>query len=370
MNPNSERLTPRQFKFLVALHVLGTSLFYISGGLINNAQQDAWITFLCSSVIDLLLLTIFTSLGNLDPSKNIAQIAEKVLGKYLGGFYCLNMALYGLATAATLIWYINNFMNTFTVNIPTFYINLFFTLIVIITLISNLKVLGRLAELYFPVIISLITLIIILVIPKVNLEQLFPIGEHSWQTFLKGSFVNLSYIGMPLINLLAFYPHKIIATKNNPRSLYFSGYFYGIIFLFMLTFITILTVGSSTINSTHNSYTLTMLVNIQSLFQSSENILALIWFTTVFFKTIAYYYYGTIHLVQLLKVKDEKSLILATSLILLVYSLVIYRGSTYQAVWDGSTWITYAIVTVVILPLILLVVAKLKKVFTHQKSKI
>lgn len=367
MNQNLEQLTPRQFKFLVALHILGTSLISIPAGLISSAKQDAWIAFLIAIIADLAFLLLFTALGRLDPSQSIPQIAENLLGKWFGGFYCINMVLYGLSAASELVWYLSNFLKEFSAPIPTFYINFLFVLIISLTLTSGLKVLGRLTELCFPVIVAVIVLIFLSLLPSINLDQLFPIFDNPIKKIFKASLKSTTYIGAPCINLLAFYPYRITKQKN-PHWLYFTGYLYGSSLLLVIILLSILTIGNAASNVNNGTYVLTMLVNLKNILERSGGFLALIWFTTLFFKTITYYSYGIVHLAQLLKIKNEKSFSLALGLIILVYAPVVYRDNIQEAIWDTTTWSTYIIPVCLLLPLILLIVGKLKKTFTHQKG--
>ena len=369
MNQNSEALTPRQFKFLVALHILGSSLISIPAGLINNAQQDAWIAFLIAMIFDLVFLSIFITLGNLQPSHSIAQTAENILGKWLGGFYSLTMVFYGLISCCDLVWYLSNFLNAFIPTIPEFYIHCCFLLIIVLILSSNLTALGRLIELCFPIITTLIILISLILILDIKPLQILPVFDNPFPKILKASLQSTSYLGASCINLLAFYPYRI-STQKKPHRFFFIGYLYGSILLLLIIVLTILTIGTTAINANNSTYLFTMLVNIKNVFERSGGFLALIWFSTLFFKTITYYSYATVHLTQILKIKNQQSLVMVLGLIILAYTPIIYRDSVQEGIWDTTTWISHIGYISLLLSLIFLSIAKIKEFFTYQKSKI
>lgn len=359
-----EQLTRHQFKTLVTLHTIGTSLS-LPGALISFAKQDAWLVVLIGSCFDLLLIYLFNTLGKLYPGQHLAQLSETILGKWLGSLFNLNLCYFGFISTTALIWYVGNFINSkIIVEAPINYIQLPFVMLIIIALISGIKVIGRFAELCFPIIITFFGLLFILFMLDLKTENLFPIFDHDWRSLLKASLLFSSYTGCPLINFLFLYPN-LPQEKSKKDPSFFTGYLLGTVIILILTLFTITHLGNSATQTSNSSYSLTMLISIPNLFERMEKFLSFIWLNTVLIKALLYYLTTLICLAQLLKLKDYQSLAVAFGLTLLPFSFMIYPNSVYQAVWDSTTWISYALITGFLFPLCLLIIDKIKQLFKN-----
>ncbi len=361
-----EQITVRQFKILIALNAIGAGILAVPGGLIADAKQDAWIAILLCIFYVWLLFLLYSSLNKLYPQQNLAQICETVLGKYLGKLCCLQFAFFSFYDANSIIWYIGNFLTSqMNPKIPVFYLELFFTIIIVLTFISGLQSFGRLAELCFPFVFLMMLLLFIFLLPQLKPVQIFPIYEHGLRGIVKASLQITSFSGWPMYDFLMIYPNCSKKHSTKLSTIFFPGFLWGISILFICVLFTIMTIGGFAAQSTSSFYTLTMLINLPGIFERSEKFLVLVWLLTIFFKTMLHYYAEIISLAQILNIKDYKPLALVMGFSMLPFSLNCYRDSVYQGIWDSQTWLSYSTVTCVIIPLILLFVGKLKNFFKN-----
>ncbi len=78
------KISPNQFKILVILCFISTSILLTPAGLTVHAKQDAWIAAIIGSVIGLVLVWFYSSVGSLFEDMSLIEYTEKVLGKWIG----------------------------------------------------------------------------------------------------------------------------------------------------------------------------------------------------------------------------------------------------------------------------------------------
>ncbi|PAB56348.1 GerAB/ArcD/ProY family transporter [Anaeromicrobium sediminis] len=109
------------------------------------------------------------------------------------------------------------------------------------------------------------------------------------------------------------------------------------------------------------SYALAKKISLGHIIQRIEAIIAIIWFITIFYKIILYFYGTALGLAQILELKDYRPLTLPLGMILVVLSLVVYPNSIYKGIWSSTTWIPYVMTYAFFLPLLLLIVSLFQK---------
>jgi spore germination protein KB len=92
-----------------------------------------------------------------------------------------------------------------------------------------------------------------------------------------------------------------------------------------------------------------------------EAAIATLWIITIFYKIVIYFYGAILGLAQTLNLQDYRPLTLPMAMILIVISLIIYPNVVYANTWNSTTWIPFVLTFGLFLPLLLLIVAVLRK---------
>ena len=82
--PEEEKISGRQFFFLVFCSLLSSALFGLPNVLISQAKQDAWLTILVGLGFAAIIALILYFLGLRYPNQTMFRYSETILGKYFG----------------------------------------------------------------------------------------------------------------------------------------------------------------------------------------------------------------------------------------------------------------------------------------------
>ena len=146
---------------LIILFIIGSSFLIGSGG---QAKQDAWIAIIIAMTWSIILLLMFSRILSLYPGKDLFDILQIVMGKFIGKIISILMIWFAFHDGTLVIRNLSEFTNTIVfADTPVVVPMIFFTILVIWSLKEGIEVLGRWSE-FFIWIIILIFLIISLFI--------------------------------------------------------------------------------------------------------------------------------------------------------------------------------------------------------------
>lgn len=330
--------------------------------IISIAKQDAWISLLIAIIIGLLIIYINTTLANLYPDKTFIEVIEHLLGKWLGSFVILNFILLTIIAASQRAWFIADFFTTsYLVRTSPYLVTILFITAVALALLYGLETFVRTIQIFFYIILIMFMLSVVLSLPESKIDNLFPILENGIIPPLKGTIHILSSTVFPIILIHIIYPTNLKYPKKSQKFV-FLGYLFSMLFVFLSIFMSILVLGSNFIAFDRRpTFRLIQEINIGIIFSRTEALSVFIWLTSIYISTFVYYYAGAIGISQLLRLKDYKKIVLPLGLIIIVLSGYIYYNVPYEIEWSNYVWPPYIFTFGFILPVILLVIALIRK---------
>lgn len=356
----NDKISSNQFMLCVTLFTIGTSILLVPSLLTSEAKQDGWIGAILGLGVGLTLVTLYIALGKRYPQMTFSEYTEEILGKWLGKFVSFLFWTYPFLLASTVLWDMGSFMTTEIMpETPIQAIYIIFTVIVIMGAKLGLEVLGRASEILFPWGIGLFFLVILMVSPQIQFENIQPVLEEGIKPVLRGSYLFTAIPFLQLVVFLVLMP-KVTQVKQVGKSFFMGTLFAGIV-LIIITLTCILVLGAEiTLKSAYPSYLLAKKINIGDFFQRMESFVAGIWFITIYFKLTLLFYISAITLAQIFNLKDYRFLVLPLGMIMIVLGLVIYPNIAY-ANTSFRIFPAYALTYGLMLPLLLLVVDICKK---------
>lgn len=363
----NEKISSSQFLVLVALFTIGTSILILPSGLAAEAKQDGWIAAIIGIGMGLLMVWAYTSLGDMCPQMTIIEINKYVFGKWIGSCISILFVFFSLINVPPLLFYMGNFMITNMMpETPIVAFNIFFILVVIMGLRFGIETIARTGEIFFPWIVFLFIIQVLLIIPQIKMENIQPVLETGVKPLFRAALNLTATSHLSFIVLFMIYPSLV----NNPqkaKKAFFIGTIIGGLVMIIISFLSIAVLGSDqTARHQYPSFTLAKKVSVGDIIERIEAVIATIWFFTIYFKMTLYFYGGVVGLAQLLKFKDYRPLLMPLGMIVTVFSLVVYPDTVYMSTWDVKTWIPFSLTFGFVLPLLLLVMAKLKRNSSHQ----
>ena len=206
-----EKISPRQFVFLMLTCILSTVDVFVPNQAAQYAGRDAWISALAAGLIGYTIYRVVIMLGLLFPGHSLAGFSRLLLGKYLGGLVTI-IYIAGFLTVCVAV------MVQFAVIMPIAFkpessIYLWDLLILIPALyIASLgiSVPARMNELLLPVGLLILILVVSLNIPEIDLKKYLPVFENGYLPPAKVTVVigaNLAY-SVAIVSLLPLIENK------------------------------------------------------------------------------------------------------------------------------------------------------------------
>lgn len=126
---------------------------------------------------------------------------------------------------------------------------------------------------------------------------------------------------------------------------------------------------SNTASRTFPSYALAQRISIGNFLQRIEIIMAGMWIISIYIRTFMYFYASVIGVAQLCKIQDHRPLIFPFGLLMIGLSQIIHPNIVHSNVYNNEIWPIFSAIFTVILPLTLLIIAKIRKIDGNSQGE-
>ena len=354
------KISSSEFLILVIVFTIGSTILDIPSLLIMVAKQDAWIASILTTFISLFFIFIYKQIATLYSSMTYVEINEKVFGKWIGKIMSLPYLFYFYYLSASMIRDIGNFFVTeILVDTPIQIIMIVFLLVSLMAVQLGLEVISRTALIFFPWIVALFFILFLILIPEIKLENIQPILE-GLKPIIKGSY---HILGLPYLELLIFLMiTPYVTEKVNMNKAFYRGTLIGGIVLTIVIILSILVLGADiSARQSYTTYILGKKIKIGRFLERIEAIIAIIWIFTAFFKATICYYGFSLGLAQVLGLKSYKILLFPLAFLIITFSIFSHPDIVHFNIFTAKTWTPYSLTICFFLPLLLLVVGKMRK---------
>lgn len=355
---NKEVISDKQGILIIIMFILGTSSIFVTG---LEAQNDIWLAVILSILAALPIILIYARLHYIFQGEDLFSIIEICFGKFIGK-----------VIGIIYVWFIFHTGTSVLMNWTQFVITVTFpeTPIVIVTIIAiilsiwivkeGIEVIGRWVSLFLLFVICIIISGIILSIPNMDIDNVQPLLYNGIKPVLKGAysvfmfpFTQLVVITMSISNF---------RRKRSSFKIYILGLFIGGVLILLTSLSNILVLGVDIASNTYYpSYDSATKINIGNLLQRME-ILVAIGFTLTAFLKISIYLLATCKgITKVFGYTDYRFIV--TPIALLMINLSIFLNDSLMDYFSYITevWIYYAFPFHVILPIIIWIVAEIRK---------
>ncbi|WP_243357140.1 GerAB/ArcD/ProY family transporter [Bacillus litorisediminis] len=359
--PENEKISVRQFRVLVTFFTIGTSILVFPSVIANYAKQHAWLVVILSIVIGLAIIWMFNKIAELFPHMNIAQINEKLFGKWLGKIVSLFMVWIAFIASAELLYYSGTF---FRVNLlpetPIEILHIMTAILLVMAVRIGLETFSRAAEIFWVIFIFLF-FVLLFVIPESKFQNLQPVLENGIKPLLFPTLILVSVSSLNAVFLLMIFPASVNKLQEAQRSFYI-GQIIGGIIIFIITILAILVIGAeATAKIPYPSYVLAQKINVGDFVKRIEVIVATMWFIAVYFKLIFYFYACCTGLGQVLNLKSYRPIVLPMGMILTAFASMMFPNVVEQQQWDRQVLLILSYIVGGFLPLLILIVGYVRR---------
>lgn len=360
------KVTSKQLVQLIFISRIVVTLTYFPILVAPPKNQDVWLAELISFPMMLILSIPLYLLWERFPHRSIIQYSEIITGK-LGKFIGVLYVWFFLHMAAINLSQFNAFLSGVVMpETPILFFSISLTLLCAYAARTGIEVLSRLTEIIVPLIIIAVVIIAALLVKDMDLKAFLPVMEEGFFPVLYGGLAVSCYT-TEIIGIAMILPY--LNDHRKARSVFIIGFALIVLFFLVITISLLATMGIEVAkNHTFPFFTAVRLVSIGNFLERVEAIHMGLWILGVFVKISFYYYLATLGLGQLGSFKDYKPLVLPMGAlivplsILISPSLVELREFTSYKIF---TW--YALFFIMLIPLVLLVLAMIRKKGENKK---
>ncbi|WP_158301925.1 GerAB/ArcD/ProY family transporter [Paenibacillus mesophilus] len=356
------KITIRQLTIFVMLYTVGSAILIIPSILAAKAKQDAWIAALIGIGLGLLVIPVYMALGKRFPNMTFAEYSEVILGKWLGKATFAIFFFYVFIIAVLTLRNIGDFLTTQIMQqTPIQAIHICVMVVVIMGVKLGLEPLARAAELFFPWVILLLMMLFVLLAPQVEMKNMQPILEEGFFPVLKATISIFTFPFLGTVTFLMILP-AVNRIEKAGRAL-FTGMLLGGLVLTVITVLSITVLGADQVaRNSFPSYAIARKINIGNFLERIEAILAIIWILTIYFRLSIMHYALVQGIAVSLRLRSHRFLTIPLGVIIVGFSIFTVPNSTYLATFNKTTLPLFVFTIGLLLPLLLLLVAVLRKV--------
>ncbi|MGE4274373.1 MAG: endospore germination permease [Desulfitobacterium sp.] len=355
----SGRITSRQLILLLVNNRLLIGLTYFPVLREMSPTQDIWLAMLLSFPLHILLGAPVYFLAKRFPHQTIIQYSQTIAGKggRVAGVFLLSYFIHQTAISLALF---SLFITSVSMpTTPILFLALSLLLACAYAAYQGIEVIGRLSELFVPIILVAIATIVLLLARDMQFKFLQPFLERGIFPVLGGSFliVNITY---ELIEFAMLVPY--LNQRSKAKTVYISTFFTIAPIYAMLAISILAILGTGAASRNFPFFSVIRLLNVGNFIERVESIHFAIWILGSFLKFSIEYYIIVLGLSQVLNLRSYKPLILPTGSILASLSLLVAPSLVELLSFHASVAkFLYNIFFIYLFPFILLLIAIIRK---------
>ncbi|QZY56021.1 GerAB/ArcD/ProY family transporter [Crassaminicella profunda] len=362
---NKEVLSDQQGISIISLFIIGSSIVLTTAG---AAKKDLWIAIILSIMTALPIVFVHSRLLVLFPEKDLYDILELIFGKFIGKGFSLLFVWFSFFLGGLVLRVFGDFI--FIVSLPETpkIISMFMIGILCIWgAKEGIETLGRWGEFFLIGTILLILLVSLLLIHKMNINNLRPMLSEGIQPLIKGTFHAFIFPFTQTIVFTTFFSSSHI---KSVYKVYILGIFIGGIILYVSSTTDILVLGSTTAGSMYfPTYTTARLLKIANLSSGFEIIITTSFLVGGFIKVCMCLLSTCNGVAKIFSCTNYKFIVTPIGLLIINLSYFIHDNVMDKAEFALDVYPSYALPFQVILPIIILISAEIKKKHLNNHSK-
>ncbi|WFD10967.1 GerAB/ArcD/ProY family transporter [Tepidibacter hydrothermalis] len=364
---NKEVVSNNQGISLIVLFIIGSSSVFIMG---MKAKQDLWLAIILAILMALPIALIYSRLHTLFPDKDLYDIIEICFGKFIGKIIILIITCFFFYWTSDVTVNYGNFIWSISLHQTPMIV----PMVVFLALCSwgateGIEVLGRWSCIFLIIPIVILFIIVALSIPRMDINNIFPILGSGFKSILEGSLNSFSF---PLSQILAF---SIVFSsfskeKGSPYKIYVTGLIVGGLMLFFLSLTSVLVIGVDEAEKVYYSaYTAVSIINIGTTLQSVEAFISTTFLLGGFIKIALLVICTCKGLVKIFEFSDYRFIITPITLLIMNLTFFQYESIMYYYEFQTEVWLYLTLPFQLFLPIVIWIISEIKTKNSKYKLK-
>lgn len=359
------RISGLQMSLLIYANIVTTAALIVPGITFQSAKQDMWLSPIWGSLSGFLVVFIVYQLNKLYPTETLIQYSQHIIGRIPGklvGFVYLLYFLY--VGGLTLRQYGDFLVGAFLNKTPIIVVMGCLAMASAFAVRAGLEVLARLSDMFVPILFLLWLLIVFLLLPELEVKNMFPILEDGFMPSLWGSVAPLSW------NMIFFFISSLLpflVDRGQGRRWGMFSVVALMVTLFIVNLASLLLFGGITGSFTYPVMSAARYISYADFFENLEALVMAIWIGGTFIKLGLYHYVLVLNTAQWLNLSDYKQLALPFSLLLTLFGIWVAPNLTELADHFTTSTPFEQLTLYIVIPTILLLIALFRN---RNKQKI
>lgn len=353
------KISPFQMALIMYVTIVGTSILYIPFITAQQANRDLWLSPIWAFLSGFLIVFIMIKLYKLYPKKTLIQYSELILGRTLGkiiGFLYLFFLLHD--TAIAFREYSEFVESAFLYKTPMVVVIGSMVLTCAFAVRGGIEVVGRCALVFLPIVLFFYVMIYLLLIPDLNVKNMFPIMEYGMIPSVKGSLAPHAWLSQfSLISFLV--PFLTNETKGMKWGI--ASVFASVTTMVFINLGNLFIFGETITSIPFPVFQAARYISVGSFFEHVESIVLAVWILGAFVQLSAFFYMLVLGTSQWLKLSSYKPIVLPMGYLILLFS--IWSTSSLQEMLQsmGTTTPFYFLTIQLLIPILLISITIIKK---------
>lgn len=355
---NKESVSEIQGICLIILFISGSTLALPTG---SAAGSDLWLAILAALVLAIPLYMVYARLLVLYPGRDIFDILQDIFGEFFGKALGLIFIWFTFHLVVLVLRDQGEFLITLSLpETPMIVPMIVVTLLSIWIVKSGIETMGRWANLFVILNAPIPTIIILMLIPQMEITNIVPILYNGIHPFLQGTIDTLVFpFGDVVVFLMVFFA---LGPKTSTKKVFIKGLLWGGILIAGVSLAEILVLGEDLYLSTYYpNHNVGSKVSVGELLQRLEVITIVATLTSFFLKTSVCLLAISNGVSKIFRFNDYRVLVTPIALLICNFSYFIFDNSMEHYVWTSKLSTYYFFPYQIILPIIILIFAKMKK---------
>ncbi|AZV42408.1 GerAB/ArcD/ProY family transporter [Peribacillus asahii] len=353
------RISSIQMAIMLYPAIVATAILGVPSITAKYAKTDLWLSPILASFIGYVTVYIAYKLHKHYPKETVIQFSEHIMGRFAGKILGFLFLFFYIQVAGLIVrQYAEFVVDSFLVNTPISVIMASMVFLCALTVHGGLEVLGRAAELFFPIFILAILFFLIFLGPDFEWKNIFPILGDGMMPPIKGAMVPGGWFTE--IFLISFLLPFLVDQKKGMK--------YGMMTVFVVTMtlvlinlIVLFVLGPATSFKVYPLMSVARYISLADFFEHLESFIMAVWIVGAFIKLSVFYYAAALGTAQWLNLSDYRPVVWPVGILILEFSFWSLPNTMGLERYLVGTFPVFALLIQTIIPLFLLMIAVIRK---------
>lgn len=352
------KISSLQMAMMIYATTISTAMISTPGLVAKYAKNDFWMSPILASLIGFVTVYIVCELHKLYPKQTVIEYSTQIVGRIPGKIIGLLIPFFCLMAAGHMLRDYSEFL--LSAYLPRTPISVIITSMILLSAFAvngGIEVIGRLAHLFSPFFILPFIIFVFLLFPDFEIKNIFPILGNGVIPPIKGSILETFYGEFFLFTFLLPY----LSDVKKARKYGMMTVFAIMLTLVVLNLTVIFILGPTAYFKNFPLMIAIRQIHLADFVENLESIAIVAWIIGSFLRITVFFYAAALSTAQWLNLPDYRVVIWPLAIIAVEFSFWSLPSTAEYAKYSTNVVPFYAPLVEMIIPLILLFIAIVRK---------